>query len=519
MRPGFNIAGPCIPGEHYMLPPERRLGRVMELVEDHRYFTLHAGRQVGKTTSARWMMRHYNASGRFRAVWVDLQSAREQPDPAPAFRTVLGAFQHALTIYLPALTLPSKMEVEELLDDPSRAIHGYLRRLAETPGPPLLLFLDEADGLVGTTMVSFLTQLREGYIGRAESPFPASIVLIGQRQVRDYTLRQEDRRTLSWLGTASPFNITAEATTLVPFTEAEVAELLAQHTTATGQPFEPDAVARIYALGCGHPWLTNALADQIVGSDLRDRGLPVTVEHVEAAKETIIQERRSHIDSLVARLHEDRVRRVLDPMIAGERPNTDLLDDDLQYLLGLGLLVRRGSGVEIANPIYREVIPRVLNWAIQVTLPPTTARYIRPDGSLDMGVLMTAFQQFWRKDGHLAAEGFHYRESGPHLLMMAFLQRLVNGGGRIDREYGLGRGALDLLVTWKGERHAIELKLRRDTETEEEGLLQLAGDLDTAGLDEGWLILFDLRSTAPWSERIFQRKVEVEGRVVQVIGC
>jgi hypothetical protein len=175
--------------------------------------------------------------------------------------------------------------------------------------------------------------------------------------------------------------------------------------------------------------------------------------------------------------------------------------------------------VEIANPIYREVIPRVLNWAIQVTLPPTTARYIRPDGSLDMGVLMTAFQQFWRKDGHLAAEGFHYRESGPHLLMMAFLQRLVNGGGRIDREYGLGRGALDLLVTWKGERHAIELKLRRDTETEEEGLLQLAGYLDTSGLDEGWLILFDLRSTAPWSERIFQRKVEVEGRVVQVIGC
>jgi hypothetical protein len=95
----------------------------------------------------------------------------------------------------------------------------------------------------------------------------------------------------------------------------------------------------------------------------------------------------------------------------------------------------------------------------------------------------------------------------------------VNGGGRIDREYGLGRGALDLLVTWKGERHAIELKLRRDTETEEEGLLQLAGYLDTSGLDEGWLILFDLRSTAPWSERIFQRKVEVEGRVVQVIGC
>ena len=75
---------------------------------------------------------------------------------------------------------------------------------------------------------------------------------------------------------------------------------------------------------------------------------------------------------------------------------------------------------------------------------------------------MSAWQTFWRKDGHVAAEGFSYRESGPHLMMMAFLQRVVNGGGRIDREYALGKGALDLLITWKTQRIALELKLRRD---------------------------------------------------------
>ena len=48
-------------------------------------------------------------------------------------------------------------------------------------------------------------------------------------------------------------------------------------------------------------------------------------------------------------------------------------------------------------------------------------------------------------------------------MLMAFLQRIVNGGGRIEREYGLGRGALDLLIEWRGQRHAIEVKLRRDT--------------------------------------------------------
>lgn len=102
---------------------------------------------------------------------------------------------------------------------------------------------------------------------------------------------------------------------------------------------------------------------------------------------------------------------------------------------------------------------------------------------------------------------------------MAFLQRVINGGGQIDREYGLGRGALDLLVTWKGERHAIELKLRRDEETESDGIEQLSGYMDSAGLTEGWLVIFDLRSTRPWSERLYQRPVERDGRRIVIVGC
>ena len=31
------MAWPCFPDEHYMLPPERRLGRVLELVDDGKY--------------------------------------------------------------------------------------------------------------------------------------------------------------------------------------------------------------------------------------------------------------------------------------------------------------------------------------------------------------------------------------------------------------------------------------------------------------------------------------------------
>lgn len=515
MRPKFNIAGPCNPAEHYMLPPERRLGEVLELIRDRNYFTLTGGWQIGKTTCAKWLENHFNASGQWRALWVDLETAREQADPVKAFRIILDKFFEVCARVHPDTRLP---DLEVLLQTPARALTKLLGHLASHTDKQWVIFFDEADCLVGETMVSFLTQLREGYLDRDVAPFPASVALVGRRQVRDFILRSEDRHAIAWLGTSSPFNVNAEAMTLGMFTAADVEELLMQHTAKTGQRFEQDAIALIYELGQGHPWLTNALADQIVRKDLQDRSLPVTAAHVEAAKETIILERRSHIDSLIARLREDRVRRILDPMLSGERAQHDILDDDFAYVLGLGLIRKIQGQYRVANPIYREVIPRALNHAQQMQIWNEPAWYVQKDGRLDMEKLMADWQKFWRKDGHLAAEGFGYRESGPHLMLMAFLQRVINGGGKLHREYGLGRGALDLLIEWNQDRHAIELKIRRDANTEPDALEQLGGYLDRLGLSQGWLVLFDLRKTKRWEKKLYQRDVDYHGKRIRIVG-
>lgn len=238
----FNYAGPCIPGEHYMVPPETRFGRVMELVGEGKYFTLHAGRQMGKTTSLQWLVDLYNRGEHFCALWVDIQTAREQPDVARAMRTVIGTLEWWREISTPAL---AALDIEALLKDPTTALTHALSQLAASAPRPLVVMIDEADGLVGEAMVSFLTQLRAGYISRHKLPFPHSVALVGMRQVRDYTLTTDDRRAVSWLGTTSPFNITAEAATMRPFLREEVVELLEQHTSATGQAFTEEAIERI----------------------------------------------------------------------------------------------------------------------------------------------------------------------------------------------------------------------------------------------------------------------------------
>jgi type II secretory pathway predicted ATPase ExeA len=515
----FNIAGPCFADEHFMIPPERRAVEALELIAQGRWFVLVSGRQTGKTTLLQTLARTITAQGQHLALWVDLQTARVTSEMADTLRLVLHALDREVARAVPTLARPPSGDVEQWLNAPGDALVRYLGALCAASERPLVVLFDEADVLTGTAMVSFLTQLRTLYLARKEQPAPSSVVLAGVRAIRDYTLATEDRRAVVWLGTASPFNVTVESVGLTPFTADEVAELTAQHTAETGQRFEETAVARIYELSQGHPWLVNALADQATRRDVRDRTVAITAEHIERAKETLILERRTHLDSLVAKLREERVRRVLAPMLTGETVTGDTIDDDFAYVAGMGLIRPIAGRWEVANPIYREVIPRALTYATQLQLYQQTAWYVRADGLLDVPKLMAAWQTFWRKDGHLAAAGFDYREAGPHLMLMAFLQRIVNGGGRVEREYALGKGALDLMVVWKTQRVAVEVKLRRDTETEDEALEQVTRYLDTSGAEEGWLVLFDLRATTPWSERLTTRTREVEGRRVHVVGC
>jgi type II secretory pathway predicted ATPase ExeA len=514
----FNIAGPCIAAEHYMIPAARRSREAATLIAQGRWFSLVSGRQTGKTTIVQYLAQALDAGGAHRALWIDLQTARGIADPARAFTVVLDAMDRTLARDQPTLARPSREAIARWLATPEESLLNYLSALCGASDRPMVLLFDEADVLVGAAMVSFLTQLRALYLARRQQPSPFSVVLIGVRSIRDYVVPDE-RMGMSWLGSASPFNVTVENVTLAAFTEGEVAELCGQHTEATGQRFEPDAIARIHGLSAGHPWLVNALADQATRRDVQDRTVTITAGHIDSAKDTIIQERRTHIDSLLARLREDRVRRVLDPMLSGGHFPAEGLDDDVAYVAGLGLLRKESGRWAVANEIYREVIPRVLNETLQSSLDQRTAWYLRADGLIDVGKLMGAWQTFWREDGHVAAQGFSYRESGPHLMLMAFLQRIVNGGGRIDREYALGKGALDLLVTWRTQRVAIELKVRHRPTAEARGVEQLGRYLASLGLDEGWLVLFDLRGEVSWDERIFTRIERVEGRTIHVIGC
>ena len=521
----FKTSGPVVAAAHYCIPPLERidLEYVLGLIHDQEYFILHAPRQTGKTSALIALQNHLNsgAEGDYRCLYVNIEAAQAMRENIPeAMAVILEVLAERASSVLGDDSLEGVVREVLAGGNAGAALWKTLKRWAQADSRPLVLLIDEIDALIGDSLLSVLRQLRSGYDMRPRS-FPHSIVLCGVRDVRDYRIHSaKEGKTIAG---ASAFNISADSLRLGDFDQAETEALLGQHTAETGQKFEPAAIDRVYTQTAGQPWLVNALRWHACFKSPhgRDRRRAITDHDILAAQEVLIQGRVVHLDQLADKLQEERVRSVIEPLLSGaDRPN--FAPDDYDYVRDLGLIAP-GDDLRIANPIYAEVIPRELTFATQRVLRQQAAWYVNADGGLESGKLLEAFQQFFREHSEFWLERFAYKEAGPHLLLQAFLQRVLNGGGRIAREYGLGRQRVDLLLQWPrppGEqRIVIECKVRRGRleQTLEEGLPQTAGYMDRCGADAGHLVIFGC-DEKPWEEKVFRRTEEFDGKRIEVWG-
>ena len=535
----FNTAGPVVAADHYCIPPLERLNldEVLGLVREKRYFVLHAPRQTGKTSALLSLQDLLNGGteGDFRCVYANLEAGQAmREDVDAAMRAILYEMELQAHATLGDESLASVWPAILERAGPGNALRGVLARWSEADPRPLVLLIDEVDSLVGDTLLSVLRQLRAGYHQRPVR-FPQSVVLCGVRDVRDYRIHSSSEGAV--IAGGSAFNIKATSLRLGDFSDEEVDTLLSQHTGETGQAFTSEARAAVRELTCGQPWLVNALAYEACFHNRagRDRSRAITGDAIQDARERLILRRETHLDQLTDKLREERVRRVIGPLLSGTEVAESIAVDDLEYVRDLGLVTRTGP-VAIANPIYREVIPRDLTYTTQeMSIHHEPTWYVGDDGALRAGELLAAFQAFFREHSEHWVERFQYREAGPQLLLQAFLQRIVNGGGRLEREYGLGRMRTDLLIVWpvggagtqgpaggrrETQKVVIECKvLHRGLErTLRDGLEQTRAYMDRSGAAEGHLVIFDRTEGRPWDEKTFRRDEAEGGAPVTVWG-
>ena len=251
----------------------------------------------------------------------------------------------------------------------------------------------------------------------------------------------------------------------------------------------------------------NALANQVV----RKMGIPtsqtITFLDIEKAAQEIILARQTHLDSLVDKLTEPRVQRVVEPLLAGLMTGADFTySDDVSYVRDLGLIAAKPP-IRISNPMYREVIVRVLAARAADVIDLERKSFVTASGMLDVNTIVQEFAVWWKRNASFMLRGNYYSEAAAQLVFMAWLQRVVNGGGIIDREYGIGRGRIDILVRWphpgarnpqEWQHEAFELKVWSDDigDPLNEGLEQIERYLDGLNLKQGALVIFDRRKEA-----------------------
>ncbi len=523
----FNHAGPSVPEQHYMIDPLTRINllNVRRLIVQQRYFVLHTPRQTGKTTCLLALMAHLNKGGDYRALYANIERAQTARDDVKhGIDAVAEAIASAANIYLQDRTLLTWLNTQRQYYAAESLVQTLLEYWSQQSTQPTVLFLDEIDALVGDTLISVLRQIRGGYTQRPMA-FPVSIILCG---VRDYRIQSGGKDIITG---GSAFNIKTESLRLGNFSQHEVEALWQQHTQETGQTFAEAIFPELWVDTRGQPWLVNALAWELTEKmpHLADRRVPVTLEDYRTAREVLIQSGATHLDQLTDKLKEHRVHRVIAAILSGAEDAFDIPTDDIQYVADLGLITTRPD-TQIANRIYQETIPRELIWSRQTRITHQQHWYLTPDRRLDMNRLLSAFQQFFREHSDAWIEQFQYKEAGPQLLLQAFLQRIMNGGGRISREYGLGRKRTDLYIEWPldeqvgfhGEiqRIVLELKIRYGSldMTLADGLPQTADYAARCGADEVHLLIFDRRSSVSWEDRIWQDTADQNNHTITVWG-
>lgn len=528
----FNTAGPNRPSKNYTIDPLSRfdLDDVLMLFHQEKYFVLHAPRQTGKTSCMLALRDYLNQHDDYIAVYANVEGGQaSRNNVRSVVKSTVDTLAEEVRLIIKDDT--SKKVRDSVQDEGEDSmLSTFLRRLSEALPKPLILFIDEIDALVGDSLVSVLRQIRSGYANRPNA-FPSSIVLCGVRDVRDYRIVLSNQDIITG---GSAFNIKAESLRLGNFTMDEIHQLYMQHTRETGQEFDEACFPMIWEATEGQPWLVNALGYEVTMrmKENRDRSVRIISEMIYRAQEQIIYRRDTHIDILIDKLKEPRVKRVIEPILANsEEVDEDAMsDEDILYVKDMGLVVKeRGKPIRISNAIYREIIPRELTASTQQRLIQQPQWYLNPDNSINMEKLLLDFQQFFRQNSDAWIGKFDYAEAGPQLLLQAYLQRIVNGGGYIDREYGLGRKRTDLLIRkpltdgYGGpvQRVVLELKIKRGSIeiVIEDGLRQTFDYMDTVGsVDEGHLIIFDRSKDKTWEERIWHEPREHQGRTIMVWG-
>ncbi len=497
----FNITGKVIPEKHYYVDLAPQIRKLMALAKDGAYFVINRPRQFGKTTLLDFFARALQASKHYAPALLSFESFVQRFDMTEAefYHNVAQRIVEGLQT---VATVPADFKIDSRND-----FFVWLRETCQLLPRKLVLLIDEVDAVPENTVVGFLSGLREMYLARDRAPAPYAVCLVGVHDIKN--LKARYREETQSIGSASPFNIAIDYE-LPPFSRKNIQQYFQQHTEETGQAFDEKVILRVQQVTSGHPWLVSMLARLMVEELVRNRKRQIRLEHAEAAIQRLLAARNPNFESLFKNARRPQFFSIVLNLLKGERSGFNILRDDIDLGVKYGVFAERDGQLVIANLIYVQALYRHFEEEIKTSTVGEIVignRLHDKRGRLDFRRVLDKFQVFMQSKGADVARRPEFEEVFGQLLLLSYLDILVNGKGWTFKQVQSGEGRIDVVCCYKDQKEVVELKLWYGERRYETGLSQLVKYLRSENLDRGYLVVFDRRTAATKEYSFKEHKV------------
>ena len=492
----FNVSGSCNPYEHYMVNIQSRLVQIKQLVDMGQYFTINRGRQYGKTTTLFSLEEYLNSE--YIVISLDFQViSSNEFVTEQAFTKALARELYRLKEVKSNMTHDMLKEIKKIRSSEREHtladLFDVLNDWFEESEKPIVLLIDEVDQASNNQIfLDFLAKLRYYYLNRNRYSTFQSVILAGVHDIRN--LKQKIRPDAEHKHN-SPWNIAISFDVDMSFSAEEIAEMLTEYEAdhQTGMNIA-EMSQLIYDDTSGYPVLVSSFCKLI---DKKFNAV-WTKESFLQAEKILLTEKTPLFESMMDKIKENEILKnlVMQILFIGKEIAYNADNDAMDMAVMYGFAANRDGKLVIFNRIFET---RIYNWLISVELTSGSelsafsagdkSQFIKPNGKLDMEKILEKFVIHF--DAVYGNEKEKFREEVGRRLFLLYLRPIINGTGfyyiepqtRNDRR-------MDIVVTYAGEQHIVELKIWHGEQYNADGEKQLSDYLDYQHLKKGYLLTF-----------------------------
>ena len=245
-------------------------------------------------------------------------------------------------------------------------------------------------------------------------------------------------------------------------------------------------------------------------------------DYMDIAVKEILKESNTNFDSLIKNIENNNDLKVLVKRIILDGTEITYNQDNLIINMAImyGIFKNNKGKVSIHNRIYEQRIYNYMSSLIETSTDVgsynESAKFIKPNGDLDIEKILIKFQEFMKHEYSEKREEF--LEADGRLVFLAFISPVINGTGFAFKEVQGGEEKrFDIVITYNKKMYIIELKIWRGEEYHKKGLAQLGEYLEQYELDKGYLLIFDLRKTKSLTGKTEVRDIEINGNNKEII--